>query len=128
MVLGGASMGLHHKLCHVLGGSFDLPHAETHTVVLPHVLAYNAPAAEAAIARVGRALASEHPAAALFDLAKRAGVPTSLRELGMPADQLGRAADLATAKPYANPRPPDRDAVRALLDDAWNGRRPLPSR
>ena len=37
-------MGLHHKLCHTLGGSFNLPHAEVHTVVLPHALAYNAAA------------------------------------------------------------------------------------
>lgn len=123
-VLGSTSMALHHKLCHVLGGSFDLPHAETHTVILPHAAAYNAAEAEEAMARVARALDADSAAPALFDLAKNAGAPTSLRELGMPEDGLDRAADIATSSPYANPRPIERDAIRALLDDAWHGRRP----
>jgi len=123
-VLGSTSMALHHKLCHVLGGSFDLPHAETHTVVLPHAAAYNAAAAEEAMARVARALGADSAAPALFDLAHNAGAPTSLRELGMPEDGLDRAADIAAASPYTNPRPIERDAIRALLDDAWHGRRP----
>lgn len=124
MVLAGTSMALHHKLCHVLGGSFDLPHAETHTVVLPHAAAYNAPATEAAMARVRRALGVGDAAAGLFDLARNAGGPTSLREIGMPEAGLDRAADLAVANPYWNPRPIDRAGIRALLDDAWHGRRP----
>lgn len=124
MVLAGTSMALHHKLCHVLGGSFDLPHAETHTIVLPHATAYNAPATEAAMARVRRALGVEDAAAGLFDLARSAGGPTSLGEIGMPEAGLDRAADLAVANPYWNPRPIDRDGIRALLDDAWHGRRP----
>ncbi len=45
MALGAVGMALHHKLCHTLGGSFNLPHAETHTVMLPHATAYTAPAA-----------------------------------------------------------------------------------
>ena len=55
-VLGAITMGLHHKLCHTLGGSFNLPHAETHTIVLPHALAYNAQAAPEAMQRIRRAL------------------------------------------------------------------------
>src|SRR5205085_12522618 len=98
-VLGHVAMGLHHKLCHTLGGTFDLPHAEVHTVVLPHALAYNAAAAAEAMARVARAVANAgRPAAsaprAVFDLARDHGAPTALREIGMPADGLDRAADL----------------------------------
>ena len=123
-VLGSTSMALHHKLCHVLGGSFDLPHAETHTVILPHAAAYNAPGAQEAMARIADALGADSAPQALFDLAKNAGAPTSLRELGMPEAALDRAADIAAADPYTNPRPIERDGIRALLDDAWHGRRP----
>ena len=128
-VLGAVSMGLHHKLCHTLGGTFNLPHAETHTVVLPHAMAYNAAHAPAAMARIARALgvagASEAPRA-LFDLAARHGAPTSLAAIGMPEAGLDRAADLAAANPYPNPRPLERAALRALLQRAFEGAPPLP--
>jgi maleylacetate reductase len=123
--LGTVGMSLHHKLCHVLGGSFGLPHAETHTVILPHAVAYNAPAAPAAIVRAARALGADHAAQALFDLASENGAPTSLREIGMRESDLDEAAAAAVASPYWNPRPIERDAIRTLLDDAFNGRRPL---
>ena len=123
-VLGRTSMALHHKLCHVLGGGFNLPHAETHAIVLPHATAYNSSAAPEAMTRVARALAAKDAAGALFDLARRTGAPTALRDIGMPCDGLDRAADLAVADPYWNPRSIDRDEIRALLDDAWHGRRP----
>ncbi len=123
--LGTVGMSLHHKLCHTLGGTFDLPHADTHTAVLPHATAYNSEAAADAMAAIARALGTTGGAApALFDLARALGARTSLRDLGMPEDGLDRATDLAVASPYWNPRPVERHAVRALLDDAWNGRRP----
>jgi alcohol dehydrogenase class IV len=125
-VLGHVAMGLHHKLCHTLGGTFDLPHAEVHTVVLPHALAYNAAAAPEAMARMARALGGATPAQALQALAGGLGAPTSLRAIGMPADGLDRAADLAAAAPYPNPRPLDRAALRDLLQRAWDGAAPRP--
>jgi len=125
-VLGATSMALHHKLCHVLGGTFDLPHAETHAVLLPHTIAYNAPAAPVAIARVARALGGgvRDVPSRLFDLVRDAGAPVSLRALGLPGDALECAADLAAANPYWNPRPLERDGIRRLLDNAWHGSRP----
>ena len=124
-VLGNVGMALHHKLCHTLGGTFNLPHAEVHTVVLPHAIAYNAPAIPAALARMGRALGSDQPAAALYDLAYSSQVPVSLRQLGMSESDLDRAADLAAANPYWNPRPVERNAIRELLQHAWDGTRPV---
>ena len=124
IALGSASVAIHHKLCHVLGGTFDLPHAETHAVILPHAIAYNAAAAPQAIGRVARALGVASAASGLYDMASAAGAPASLRDIGMPESGLDRAADLAVANPYWNPRPIDRVAIRALLDDAWHGRRP----
>jgi len=126
-VLGAVAMGLHHKLCHTLGGSFNLPHAEVHTVVLPHALAYNAAAAPAAMARIARALGVADPMQvpqAVFDLARRCGAPTSLAAIGMPADGLDRAADLAVTTPYPNPRPLERAALRSLLQRAFAGLAP----
>ena len=126
-VLGGVGMALHHKLCHTLGGTWNLPHAETHTIVLPHATAYNTAAAPDAMARVARALGLEGAASAaagLFDLARSLGTPLALRDIGMPESELDRAADIAVKSPYYNPRPIDRAAIRQLLDDAWHGRRP----
>ena len=117
-------MSLHHKLCHVLGGAFGLPHAETHTVILPHAAAYNASAAPAALDRVARALGAHGAAGALFDLAAMNGAPTSLRQIGMSQSDLDKAADAALQSAYWNPRPIERDPIRALLDDAYHGRRP----
>lgn len=122
--LGSGGVALHHKLCHVLGGSFDLPHAETHTVVLPHALAYNAPAAEPAMARLRRALGAPRPAQALYDLAQAGGAAVSLKALGMPEDGVERAVEITFENPYWNPRPLERDGVRALLRAAWAGERP----
>jgi alcohol dehydrogenase class IV len=122
--LGSVGMALHHKLCHTLGGSFHLPHAETHTVVLPYAVAYNASAAPEAIERVARALGVRSAAQGLYDFAKSLGAPVSLQELGMTRDQLDRAADLAVQNAYYNPRPVTRDGIRALLEQAFEGRRP----
>jgi maleylacetate reductase len=122
--LGAVGMSLHHKLCHVLGGTFGLPHAETHTVILPHAAAYNASAAPAALDRVARALGAHEAAGALFDLAAMNGAPTSLRQIGMSESDLDKAADAALQSAYWNPRPIERGPIRALLDDAYHGRRP----
>jgi maleylacetate reductase len=125
-VLGSVAMGLHHKLCHTLGGSFNLPHAETHAVILPHALAYNAVAVPDAMARIARALGSTtgDAALALQQLARRFGAPTSLAAIGMPTDGLDRAADLAAGTPYPNPRALERGALRALLQRAYDGAAP----
>ncbi len=124
MVLGSIKAALHHKLCHVLGGSFNLPHAETHTVILPHATSFNARAAGRELAPVSEILHSAGPGQGLYDLAKRIGAPLSLKEIGMPADGLDKAAVLAAESPYWNPRPVTAAEIRALLDDAFHGRRP----
>jgi alcohol dehydrogenase class IV len=123
-VLGNVTMGLHHKLCHTLGGSFSLPHAEVHTVVLPHALAYNAAAAPQAMQRIARALGADDAPRALRSLAQRLGAPVSLQAIGMPEAGLDRVAELAVQTPYPNPRPLERDALRALLQRAFEGAEP----
>ena len=124
-VLGNVGMALHHKLCHTLGGSFNLPHAECHTIVLPHAMAYNTPAAPQAMARMARAIdVADHAAGGLFDLARNNGAPVALRDIGMKQEDLDKAADIAAANPYWNPRPVERAAIRELLQNAWEGNRP----
>ena len=127
--LGNVGMAIHHKLCHTLGGSYNLPHAETHTVILPHAVQYNRDAAKDAMARIARALggngaAGADPAGGLYDLARKIGAPLSLEDIGMKAEALDDAAQLATQNPYYNPRPIEYAAIRQLLQNAWEGRRP----
>jgi maleylacetate reductase len=120
----GAAMGVHHKLCHVLGGSFGLPHAEVHAAVLPHAAAFNAGAAPAALARVAAALGADDAPGGLWDLASRTGAPTSLRRLGLRAEDIEAAAELVAATPPPNPRPVDAAGVAGLLRAAYHGHRP----
>ena len=122
--LGAVAMGLHHKLCHALGGTFGLPHAETHAIILPHVLAYNLPSAPGARRRLSRTLGSRDPASAIAQLALAMDVPHALRDIGMPEAGLAQTADVATQNAYANPRPVDRDALLLLLRRAWAGEPP----
>lgn len=122
-VLGGVGMSIHHKLCHTLGGSLDLPHAETHAILLPHTIAYVeeaipemlAPAAQMFGGRLG---------AGLHDFAARIGAPLRLSDLGVTQQQLDAMALQAVAKPYWCPRPVEAGPVRALLQRAWEGGRP----
>jgi maleylacetate reductase len=123
-VLGAVSIGIHHKLCHTLGGSFNLPHAEVHTVVLPHAVAFNSEAAGDAMRIVAEALGVKSAARGLYDLAAAIGAPVALKDIGMPEDGLELAAELATQNPYANPRPVEYAAVLKLLEDAYAGTRP----
>ncbi|MAW37343.1 MAG: maleylacetate reductase [Rhodospirillaceae bacterium] len=122
--LGSCAMALHHKLAHVLGGSFNLPHAESHTALLPFSIAYNEPALNGQLDTARHALRTDNLAQAIFDLAKTLGAPTSLAEVGMPADGIDAATEIAISQPYSNPRPLSREGIRALLDDAYHGRRP----
>ena len=124
--LGATTMGLHHKLCHILGGSLNLPHAETHAVLLPHALAYNAPAAPDAMRALRRALGHDDPARALWELAGSLGLPRSLSGLGADPVHLDAVVTRAAAGGYANPRPVEEPALRALLENAWHGHPPAP--
>ncbi|OAJ57290.1 maleylacetate reductase [Paraburkholderia ginsengiterrae] len=123
-VLGSVGMALHHKLCHTLGGSYNLPHAPTHTIVLPHALAYNAHAVPDAMKRIARAIGHDNAAQGLYELARANGAPVALKEIGMREEQLDEAADIACNNAYWNPRPLEREAIRALLQRAFDGSAP----
>ncbi len=123
-VLGAAGMALHHKLCHILGGTFDLPHSPTHAVILPHVVAYNAASAPYAMRRIAAALGVEDPAAGLHTLAAAVGAPTALKQIGMPVEGIEAAVRRAIGEPYYNPAPLRAPALRRLLQDAFEGLAP----
>ncbi len=122
--LGSVAMGLHHKICHVLGGTFDLRHAETHAVMLPHVVAYNSIAAPAAVARVAKALRRADAATGLFALNRALDNPLSLAELGMPREGIAQAAEQVMKDQYSNPRPLEPAALLSMLARAWSGEAP----
>jgi maleylacetate reductase len=121
ILLNSVGMSLHHKLCHTLGGTFNLPHAETHAVVLPYAAAFNLVAATDARLRLERVLRTTNVGATLHELGRSVGAPRSLEALGLKHDDLERAAELATRTPYANPRPVTREAIRTLLEHAYRG-------
>lgn len=122
-VLGTVGMSLHHKLCHTLGGTFDLPHAETHAILLPHSAAYNSDAA-ADVLEPAANLFGGSVGAGLYDFAQSLGAPRRLKDLGLEERDLDTAADLAVSNPYWNPRPVEKATIRQLLWNAWKGERP----
>jgi maleylacetate reductase len=129
-----AGSGLHHKICHVLGGTYNLPHAQTHAVVLPYVLAYNAPAVPDAARRIAQALGAHLGAAddaahtayeALEGLRLRVGAPRALKDVGMAeADLADAAARVVKVVPVSNPRPASEESILDLLRAAWAGGSP----
>jgi maleylacetate reductase len=123
MTISTTSVALHHKLCHVLGG-FGLPHAETHSIVLPHAVRYNHDAAREAMKRISRAMEASDAAAGIYDLEKKLGLPMRLADIGMKEADIERAARIAADAPYPNPRKVEYEPVLALLREAYEGRRP----
>ena len=123
-VLGAVGMAIHHKLFHTLGGSFNLPHAEVHTVILPYATAYNQDAVPQELGLAAEALGAKTEAQGIYDLSVKIGAPVALKDIGMPLEGLDRAAEIATQNPYYNPRPVDYAGMRKLLGDAFYGERP----
>ncbi|KAH6898022.1 hypothetical protein B0T10DRAFT_471711 [Thelonectria olida] len=126
--LGNVGMSLHHKLCHTLGGSFNLPHAETHTIILPHALAYNAPRVPKAMKMVADALPGSNGDAVegLNVLLRTLNVERSLQKFGFKESDIDKAADIAVSQPYWNPRDVERDAIREVIRRAWAGEEARP--
>lgn len=125
--LGSVSMAIHHKLCHTLGGTFNLPHAQTHTIVLPYAAQYNAIAANEPLTRAARALGGQHAeeiGSLLYALNQKLGVPMALSEIGLPSDGPAETARIACASPYDNPRPFEQSAIEELLTRALSGQPP----
>ncbi len=123
-VLGQVGMALHHKLCHTLGGALNLPHAETHAIILPHATAFNEPATQGVLAPVAEMFDGTEAGEALWSFAKGLGAPTALKDLGVSEADLDHVAELATKNPYDNPREITCEGIRALLQRAWAGARP----
>jgi maleylacetate reductase len=122
-----AGSGIHHKICHVLGGAYDLPHAEMHTVILPHALAYVAPFVPDAMGRMAAAFHDPDVPGAVYDLARSIGAPLDLASIGLPADRLGEAIGLIVDATRTYRRPMTSTDVERLLTAAFEGRRPMPS-
>ncbi|KAH0284637.1 maleylacetate reductase [Aureobasidium namibiae CBS 147.97] len=121
--LGSSAMALHHKLCHTLGGSFDLPHAETHTIVLPHAVAYNAPAIADTMEKLASVLPGSEGDAirGLNVLLEKLEVSRALKDFGMREEDIDKATEITMSLQYANPRPMEQDGIRELIRRAWAG-------
>jgi alcohol dehydrogenase class IV len=128
-ILGTTGMGIHHKVCHALGGTYDLPHAQSHSAVIPYAVAANSAAApgamtaiEAAFRAAGRDV--DHAAGAIWDLRREVGAPESLSGLGFPAEEIDAAADIVVQGRPVNPRPVDHACARTVIAAAHAGLRP----
>ncbi|WP_353987276.1 maleylacetate reductase [Ruicaihuangia caeni] len=120
-VFSAAGSGLHHKICHALGGAFDLSHSGTHAVILPEVLKFNAPAVPEAADAIASALGGDEAAAALRQLLHETHAPLSLRQLGLSAAELTTALDVvADQLPIQNPRTVSRGDIQSLLHAAFD--------
>jgi alcohol dehydrogenase class IV len=121
--LGAVGMSLHHKLCHTLGGSFNMPHAETHTIILPHALAYNAPNIPEVMKKIAGALPGSNGDAikGLNILLGKLQVKRGLKDFGFKEEDVDKAAEIAVGNPYWNPRPVEVGPIRELLRRAWAG-------
>jgi maleylacetate reductase len=126
MALGTVGTSLHHALCHLLGGMFDTPHAETHAIMLPYVVSYLRPAVPEAATRLARAMGTtEHDLAGdIWSLGRSVGTPAGLRSIGISEDQLATITRAALDRNLPSPRPPEYDALQAMLHAAWAGQRP----
>jgi alcohol dehydrogenase class IV len=116
-------MSLHHKLCHTLGGSFNMPHAETHTIILPHALAYNAPNIPEVMKKIAEVLPGSDGDAikGLNLLLEKLRVKRGLKDFGFKEEDIDKAAEIAVGNPYWNPRPVEVKPIRELLRRAWAG-------
>jgi alcohol dehydrogenase class IV len=117
--IGAGTTSLHHKLCHVIGGRFDTNHAATHSILLPHTIRYNMPAAPEGAAKLAAALGAADAFTGLRDLAENIGAPTTLRSLGLTSADLDAVVDSVIAANIRNPRTVERDSLRAMLQDAY---------
>ena len=127
--LGTTAMGVHHKICHTLGGTFDLPHAPTHSAVIPYATRYNEDAAPEAMAAIRRALqnsgiSADSAADGIWELGRRIGAPTCLAEIGFTPEGIDEAVEIIVDARPTNPRPVESDGIRALLQAAYDGVRP----
>jgi maleylacetate reductase len=122
--LGTVGMAIHHKICHTLGGMFDLNHADVHALMIPYTAAYNREAAPEAMARIARALGAADGPTGIYVLTQRVATKRSLAEMRLTTANLDAAADQAVQNPYFNPRPVTREGVRDMLQAAFEGRAP----
>ncbi|MEO1197555.1 MAG: maleylacetate reductase [Pseudomonadota bacterium] len=123
-VLGRVGMALHHKLCHALGGAFNLPHAPTHAIILPHATAFNEAAVPDQLAPVATMMGTDMAGTALWAFAGSIGAPRALKDLGLGEADLDRAVEIALKNPYWNPREVTPRGLRDLLQNAWVGHAP----
>lgn len=123
VALGSSSMALHHKLCHTIGGNFNLPHADTHTIVLPHALSYNAPAVPSQMADIASVLPESDGDAirGMNVLLQKLKVKTALKDIGMQEEDIDKAAEYAMDAQYSNPRPLEQDKIREVIRRCWAG-------
>jgi maleylacetate reductase len=119
-------VGLSHTLAQRVRQNFGTDHARTHAVMLPYAVAFNRPAAPAAMARMARALGAADPARALYDINVACGLPTGLKDIGLREEDISRAVEIVAKRAFPNPRAATRGEIQGVLEQAFAGRPPRP--
>lgn len=122
--LSNSTMGIHHKICHTLGGLFNLPHAQMHSAVLPWAVQYNQDFATSQLQEIAQVLNAPTASIGLWEVAKEIGAETSLKNIGYPIEESGFVVDLISKASFSNPRPNDSEGLMVLLSNAYYGSRP----
>ena len=125
--LGSGTTSLHHRLCHTFGGTFNTPHAETHAILLPHSIAYNASATPVGTQMVASSMGVDDAALGLYELARVLGAPSSLKDIGINREDIEKAIAVTMEKPFDNPEPVTSARLHTLLENAFLGKRPSPA-
>jgi maleylacetate reductase len=117
-------VGLSHTVAQRVRQSFGTDHARTHAAVLPFAVAFNRPAAPAAMARIAHALGVADPARALYDINVACGLATGLKELGLREEDIPRAVEIVAGRTFPNPRKPTKADIDNVIRQAFAGRPP----
>jgi alcohol dehydrogenase class IV len=117
-------MAVHHRICHVLGGTFGLAHGDANAVILPYVVAYNQPYEPETMAALASVLGGADAWASIRELGSRLWAPGSLAQLGIQEEDLDRVTEMVVGAGGYNPRPIEPGWIRRLLGEAYDGAEP----
>ncbi|MGB3602610.1 iron-containing alcohol dehydrogenase [Gordonia sp. (in: high G+C Gram-positive bacteria)] len=130
MAFTNAILGAAHAMSHPVGGYCDAPHGTINSVLLPHVIRYNAVVAGGDFVRLAEAvgidtsgspqLVADRLADRVTRLGRRVGMPETLSPLGVRDSHLDLLTTYALADScmITNPRRPEESAIHGLYREA----------
>lgn len=136
MAFSNVGLGVVHGMAHPLSAFYDTPHGVANAVLLPYVMAFNAPYTGEKFREIARAMGIRNVDAmsqeeyrqaaidAVRQLSKDVGIPQTLREIGVKEEDLEALSEAAMADVCTggNPRPCSKELVWKVYKTAFNGK------